>query len=150
MRWQKFVPTWPHLVGPLFRFELLRLVRSGRLFWLRSLYALVLLAILWLIYQRWAAASNWEDRGGNLNIQWFAAQMGRLAEEFTLSLLIAQIAAVVLLAPIYLGTGITDERSRGTLDLLFTTHLQSREIILGKYLARSLILAIFLIAGLPI
>jgi ABC-type transport system involved in multi-copper enzyme maturation permease subunit len=133
MRWSKLHLCWPHLIGPLLRFELLRLARSGRLIWLRCLYALALLTVLWMTIGHRASS-----------------ELGQMAEGFSLSLLVVQNIAVLLLAPLYFATSITDERQRGTLDLLLTTHLCEREIVLDKYLARALALAAIVLAGVPV
>ena len=61
-----------------------------------------------------------------------------------------QNLAVLLLAPAYLATVVTEERDRHTLDMLFTTHLNDREIVLGKLTARMVHLGGVLLAALPI
>src|SRR5262245_25650382 len=146
MRLPKIFARRPHLVGPLFRFELVRLARGGRLIWLRALYALAILGLVWLVFRGWTPVlGRFYPTPEDLQFE-----PGRLAEEFTQSLLVTQNIVVLVLAPLYLGTAITEERTRRTLELLRTTHLSGREIILGKWLARSLILAAVVLAGLPI
>ncbi len=140
MRWRWLRPYQPPLVGPLFRFELLRLSRNGRIIWLRAAYALTLLVLVWTGLWRWHSRISPEA----------TLVPGVFAEELSLSLLVVQCVAVLVLAPLFLGTAIVEERNRGTLDLLFTTHLHAREIVLGKLLARCYILATIVVAGLPI
>ncbi len=60
-----------------------------------------------------------------------------------------QNLAILLLTPAYVGGAIAEERERGTLELLFTSALYNREIVLGKLAARMLHLGAFLLAGLP-
>jgi ABC-type transport system involved in multi-copper enzyme maturation permease subunit len=56
----------------------------------------------------------------------------------------------MVLTPAYLGSAIAEEKERRTLELLFTTHLNNTEIILGKLISRVIHLVGFVIAGLPI
>ncbi len=145
MRWPRLPPFRAYLVGPLFGFDLVRLARGGRLTRLRVLYALALLAVLWSVNQGWLFRTRPSPEDEDP-----LTALGQLAESFTLSLLITQCVAAVLLTPFYLATAIAEERNRGTLELLYTTHLHSHEIILGKYLARVLALSETLLTGLPI
>jgi len=57
---------------------------------------------------------------------------------------------VLVLTPIYMAASIQEERDKGTLPLLFTTHLTAREIVLGKWLSRCIQVGTVLLAGLPV
>src|SRR5262249_17082669 len=70
--------------------------------------------------------------------------------EFSELFLLVQGVAVLILAPLYFGGAISEEKERGTLDFLLTSHLSSREIILGKFAARLLGVAGVLLTGLPV
>ena len=77
-------------------------------------------------------------------------QLVRLAEKFMAAVIFVQNLAVLLLTPAYLATAVTEEREKRSLELLQTTHLYDREIILGKLLGRLTHLAGVLLAGLPV
>ncbi|HMF19528.1 MAG TPA: ABC transporter permease subunit, partial [Gemmataceae bacterium] len=79
-----------------------------------------------------------------------ANALARFAETFVNAILMMQILAVFLLTPAYVAGAIAEEREAGTLDLLFTTHLTDREIVLGKLFARLVHMAGVLLVGLPI
>jgi ABC-type transport system involved in multi-copper enzyme maturation permease subunit len=72
------------------------------------------------------------------------------AQRFILAVLFVQNLAVFLLAPIYLGSCITEEKERRSLELLFISPLRDHEILLGKLFSRMIHLGGVLLAGLPI
>ena len=72
-----------------------------------------------------------------------------LAEKFNTTVIVVQNLAVFALAPVYLATAIT-EGAKGNVDLLHTTQLHDREIILSKLVGRMGHLAGVLLAGLPV
>jgi ABC-type transport system involved in multi-copper enzyme maturation permease subunit len=136
-------------VGPLFYYELVRLARKGRGIILRCGYALAVFAALYVVYQNRFPSYD-------LLIAPFAAPWGstndlaRLAEDFVLAVLWVQSVAIFVLGPAYIAGAFVEDRNQGTLDLLFTTHLTDREIVLGKLAARSVHLGGILLAGLPL
>jgi ABC-type transport system involved in multi-copper enzyme maturation permease subunit len=138
------------LVGPLFYYDLMRLARRGRSTLLRVTYALVLFGALLIAYTN-------RFPGHNLLAAPFAspqtasgAELSLLTESFFYSILVVQTAAVLVLTPAYIAGAISEERERGTLELLFTTHLSDREVVLGKMAGRLAHLAGVLLAGLPL
>jgi ABC-type transport system involved in multi-copper enzyme maturation permease subunit len=137
-------------VGPLFYYELVRLARQWRSTLLRCGYALAILAALYVAYRaRFPRHDLWQSPfspGASLP----ASDMARLAGAFVYAILWVQTAAVFVLTPAYLAGAIAGERERGTLELLFTTPLRDREIVLGKLAARLLHLGGILLAGLPL
>jgi ABC-type transport system involved in multi-copper enzyme maturation permease subunit len=137
-------------VGPLFYYELVRLARRGRSTLLRCNYALALLLALFLAYRaRFPEYDPW-SRSFLPAKPLSAVEMSRLAEGFVYSIFWVQTLAVFVLAPVYLGSAVTEDRERGTLDLLRMTHLSAREIVLGKLFARAAHLGGVLLAGLPL
>ncbi len=138
------------LVGPLFFYELLRLARRGRSTLLRCLYALSLLGVLYFVYAhhfpRAPLLTNPFTGGLGLPL----ADLARLAGGFVAAVVALQGLVVVLCAPAYLAGAIAEERERRSLELLFTTHLSDREIVLGKLCGRLTHLAGVLLAGLPV
>jgi ABC-type transport system involved in multi-copper enzyme maturation permease subunit len=125
------------MLGPHFMMDMLRLARKGRTTFFRVLYVLVQLVALYLL-----------TRGGtreNMQINDFA----RMAQTFSMVMLVLQNVLIVLLSPIYFASVMAEERELGTLELLALTHLTDWEILLGKLGARVLTVASVVLAGLP-
>ncbi len=139
--------AWPKLrwyhVGPHGFFDLVRLARSGRSASVRVAYILVLFAALAISFY---SSTPPDSREREASINWNA----RIAERFCATILVMQNVAVLLLTPIYMAASIQEERDKGTLPLLFTTHLTAREIVLGKWLSRCVQVGMVLLAGLPV
>jgi ABC-type transport system involved in multi-copper enzyme maturation permease subunit len=136
-------------VGPLFHYELVRLARKGRSTVLRCSYALAVFVALGVAYyQRFPGHSLLLDPFAIPEVQ--ARDSASLAEGFVRAILLAQTFAIAVLTPAYLAGAIAGERDRGTLELLFTTHLSDREIVLGKLAAVVTHLAGILLAALPL
>jgi ABC-type transport system involved in multi-copper enzyme maturation permease subunit len=137
------------MFGPLFHYELVRLARRGRSTVLRCAYALAVFVALGVAYyQRFPGHSALTDPFATPEVQ--ARDSAALAEDFVRAMLLAQAIAVAVLTPAYLAGAIAGERERGTLELLFTTHLTDREIVLGKLAAGVTHLAGILLAALPL
>jgi ABC-type transport system involved in multi-copper enzyme maturation permease subunit len=138
-----------HFLGPHFFYDLIRLARRGRSTFVRIAYGFFLLFGLCLVY---AHQFNLDP----LKVIFApgpvlpANALARFAETFVNAILVMQILAVFLLTPAYVAGAIAEEREAGTLDLLFTTHLTDREIVLGKLFARLVHMAGVLLVGLPI
>jgi ABC-type transport system involved in multi-copper enzyme maturation permease subunit len=137
-------------VGPLFYYELVRLARKGRSTLLRCAYALALLGALYFAYRARFSEHDLlaEPFASPASVP--ASQLTTLAQEFVLAILWAQTVAVFVLTPVYLAGAVAEEKEQRTLELLFTTHLLDREIVLGKLAARLTHLAGILLAGLPL
>jgi ABC-type Na+ efflux pump permease subunit len=137
------------MFGPLYYYELVRLSRKGGNIAVRCGYALVTLATLFFVFR---------DRFPDYNpfLHPFAVeaaesrQLARLAHDFVTAVLVVQTVAILVLTPAYLAGSVAGEKERGTLDLLFTTHLTDREIVLGKLAAAATNLGGVLLAGLPL
>jgi ABC-type transport system involved in multi-copper enzyme maturation permease subunit len=142
-------PVRPH-IGPLFFYDLVRLARRGRSTLLRATYTLALFGALWLVYAERFPQHNPLERpfGPEPNVT--IGDRARLAAGFAGALLFLQIAAAVVLTPVYVASAIAEEKEKRTLELLFTTHLLDSEIVLGKLFSRLAHLAGILLAGLPI
>ena len=127
------------LIGPHFYYDLVRLARRGRSTAVRVAYLVTLLLGLWYVYHDTVRGER-TDRN----------DLARLNERYTYAWFALQNFAVLLFAPIYVGSAIAEERERRTLELLHTSELYDREIILGKLAARLLHLVGLLLAGLPV
>jgi ABC-type transport system involved in multi-copper enzyme maturation permease subunit len=137
-------------LGPLFYYELVRLGRRTRGFWLRCVYALALLFALYLAYRGLTPNNDLPGRGFASSAALPAGKLTALAGQFVRAILIAQSVAISILTPAYLSGAIAEEKERGTLDLLLTTQLRNREIVLGKLAVRLLHIGGVLLAGLPL
>jgi ABC-type transport system involved in multi-copper enzyme maturation permease subunit len=125
------------MLGPLYPQELFRLGRRGAFFALRAGVPVGLLAALWAAYPHTA---------GRLPI----AEQARVAGDLFVAVVAVQMAAVWFLAPLFAAAVLTEERERKTLDLLLTTTLTGRELVLGKLAARLTFVGGVLLAGLPV
>jgi ABC-type transport system involved in multi-copper enzyme maturation permease subunit len=63
---------------------------------------------------------------------------------------VLQNIAILVLTPAYVGGAIAEERESRTLELLFTSGLYDREIVIGKLAARVAHIGALSLAGLPI
>jgi ABC-type transport system involved in multi-copper enzyme maturation permease subunit len=130
------------LFGPVLPYDLVRVARRGRYIMLRAVFALVLLGLLYLSYRSYGRGleSGWGD----------PKELAKFAEHFFHLFLLTQFVMVYILTPAYVGDAIAEEKQRGTLDYLLTTHLSAREIVLGKLMSRLANVVLFLLVGLPI
>ena len=130
------------LFGPVFAKEMVEMSRRPRTFWLRAAYGAGLLAVTFVAWNerayRWGRAVN--------PIQ----EMAGIAENVFLSVAVIQFVVVGLLTPVFVGGVVAGERERGSLDLLFTTDLRDREIVLGKLASRLAVALLLIVTGLPV
>jgi len=138
------------VTGPILIHDLVRTARGGRQVLLRTVYACLLVGALFLAFLAWFSPGSILhvlDRGA-LTLP--PGELPRFAESFFSTFMLVQLVAVVLLTPIYTAGALTEEKERRTLDLLLTTSLSDREIVLGKLVARLAPPALLLLTGLPI
>jgi ABC-type transport system involved in multi-copper enzyme maturation permease subunit len=147
------------LIGPHCYFDLIRMARKGRTILFRVLFLLALLAGIWYTYEQHQAG---DDRAGlwarNIArdlrgepMEWnLRNELARFNTECVYTWFLLQNLTILVLGPAYFGGAIAEERERGTLEILFSSALYDREIVLGKLVARSLHLGLFLLAGLPV
>jgi ABC-type transport system involved in multi-copper enzyme maturation permease subunit len=143
------LPLASRLIGPLLVYDLGRLARRGRSTLLRTSYAALLTAGLALV-----SASQFPHALATANIfepqQLTIAERAAVGWSFVLTVLVMQVLAVLVLTPAYLAGAVAEEKENKTLDMLFTTHLSDREIVLGKLFGRLGHLGMVLLAGMPI
>lgn len=125
------------MLGPHFYYDLVRLARKPRNYYLRCAYLTALMIGWWYVYE------GSQPLGGTIN------DYARLARNFSFALLGIQYAVILLLTPIYLAGTIVEERESRTLELLYQTQLTDREILLGKFAARVVHLMFFVLMSLP-
>jgi ABC-type transport system involved in multi-copper enzyme maturation permease subunit len=137
------------MFGPLYYYELVRLARKGRSIVLRCGYVLALFAALFLVYL--TRFPSYDPVGNPFEAATTEGpELAFLAQSFVTAVLVTQTLAVLVLAPAYLAGTFVEEKRRGTLELLFTTHLSDREIVLCKLAAVATHLAGVFLAGLPL
>ena len=142
----------PHAgwIGPHFKSDLLRLARRGRGFGLRVGYILFLLLTLYLLFLLMFPKAESEQAGSSF-LPWASlGDMSRFGERVGSILLLWQCLVLLFIAPPFFTAAILEERQRRTLELLLTTHLHDREIILGILLSRVTYLMGFWLAGFPV
>jgi ABC-type transport system involved in multi-copper enzyme maturation permease subunit len=146
------------LFGPHCYFDLIRMARKGRTVLFRVLFLLALLAGIWYTYEKHRPEEpefDWRRlKIGGVQLAQdepnMRNQLARFNAECVYAWFLLQNLTILILTPAYFGGAIAEERERGTLELLHTSGLYNREIILGKLAARVLHLGAFLLAGLPV
>jgi ABC-type transport system involved in multi-copper enzyme maturation permease subunit len=130
------------MVGPVLHHEMMLGSRRSRAYIFRWIYA------GWLILQ----------------VGWFLLQYGMtnlvtdentyatavVSAWFVQIFVIQQLIFMLLATPVLTSGAITDEKTRGTLQYLMTTDLQSWHIVVGKLLGRVFQVAMLALAGLPL
>jgi ABC-type transport system involved in multi-copper enzyme maturation permease subunit len=142
---------WFRFSGSLVFYELLRAARRDRNVVFRCLYTCLLLGVLCWFYLSWFGSPGeplWKVLLGEHEIS--AAQMPRFAGHFFTTFLAAQLAAVLLVTPVYAAGVIAEEKEHRTLEFLLATPLSNSEILLSKLAARLANLVPLLLAGLPV
>lgn len=134
---------WLKLFGPVLFYELVRVARRRRYFLLRGLYAFALAGVFLWLYLIWVF-----DRGGSEQLS--AREMAVMSEAFFSGFMLVQFLVVTLLVPAVTGGAIAEEKERKTLEFLLATDLRSREIVLGKLVARLANVTLVVLVGLPI
>ena len=138
------------LVGPLGIWELVRLARSGQATRARLLVlyllaiAFMLMPILWFSDIDPLQVYLADDHSLSIN------EGAAFANRFAHVLLQAMLVGVTLMTPAYAAAAVAEEKERGTLELLLTTPLTDREIVLGKAVGRAGFVLASVGAGLPI
>jgi len=134
------------LMGPVFAKEMVEMARRKRYYFNRVLYGLVLLLALFIVFEEFRSRLERQWAPGRLSIR----VMALLAEALFHAICSVQYAAVFLLVPLFLSGVIATEREERTLELLFTTHLSDREIVLGKLCSRMAALLLLIMCSMPI
>ncbi|MGC8640771.1 MAG: ABC transporter permease subunit [Isosphaeraceae bacterium] len=124
--------------GPVFAFESLAAARRWQVYALRSIYVALLLAGLTL---------TWGPSEQTIHS---LAEAARIGQALLYTVIVVQLAVVLLAAPAATAGAICVDKARGTLHHAFVTDLTSREIVLGKLGARLAPILSLLAIGLPV
>jgi ABC-type transport system involved in multi-copper enzyme maturation permease subunit len=128
--------------GPLFKFEVIAAARRWQTYALRVALIGMLLAALFFVYiNDWRI---WSGRKISLNDY---ADLGR---SFATTILITQMAIIMLAAPAATAGAICLDKARGNMTLLMGSMLSSAEIVLGKLGARMIPVFALIAASIPV
>jgi ABC-type transport system involved in multi-copper enzyme maturation permease subunit len=158
---------WVKLFGPVLFYDLVTQARRNRFFVVRGLYALVLLVILFSVYDKffnevrtgWRATSLKAVQVGNSAVfvpvndypnRLTGEDLARFAQLFFGWAMMVQFLAVILLTPAYTAGAVAEEKDRQTLEFLLATDLHNREIVLSKLASRLANLTLLVLTGLPV
>jgi len=126
-------------MNPMIRKELRQRMRERRGWLLPSLYLLVLGAVVTFAY-----FVTTTDRGAS------GVQGSTVGVALFLTLAYAQLALLLLLAPIFSAGSITIEKEQRTLAGLLTSLLTSTQIWWGKFVSSLLFVLLLLVTSLPV
>jgi ABC-type transport system involved in multi-copper enzyme maturation permease subunit len=143
-------PPRAGIVGPLFRWELVRLARRGQDARARFILAASLFAILTAFTLIWFHNIPPDELFVGTAQEMSLNESAKFADRFATTFLLAQICVLALLTPAYAAGGISEEKEKQTFVFLLASDLTSREILLGKFLGRLVFLLGVMFAGLPI
>ncbi len=129
------------LLGPIFAKEAVEIARRPRYYFNRVLYGAALLLALLIV---------WENHANRFSGTMSIHAMARVAGALFSAVSIVQFGAVFLFVPLFLCGVLASEREEHTLELLFTTRLSDRQIVLGKLFSRLAALAVLVLCGLPV
>ncbi len=132
------------MFGPLFGFELIRLLRRRAFHLQRGAYVLALFLALLLIYNDSFGLIPSSHNPITRN------QLAQFGESFLNAFIVVQFIAILLLVPVYLGGAIVEERVRKSWDFLISSPLPTHQIVFGKLFARMIVVFMILAAGLPV
>ncbi|MCH7753033.1 MAG: ABC transporter permease, partial [Planctomycetes bacterium] len=130
--------------GPIFRVEMVSTARRKRYFALRVLYAALILLVLWTSYESTSFSRSFGNPGTSIQ------QGTMLATTFFVSFSWLQMLTILTVGPALAVGTIAAERERRTIEYLFATDLANHEIVLGKTVARLMLLGKLVLVGLPI
>lgn len=135
------------LAGPIFRVEMVSAARRDRYFWLRVIYALIILFVLWTVYINLSLGAT---RPGGELVGASIRERAQAAAYFFVAFSWVQLIGLLAVAPAMAVGTIATERERRTIEYLFATDLSNSEIVLGKTIARLLLVCKFALVSLPI
>jgi ABC-type transport system involved in multi-copper enzyme maturation permease subunit len=118
--------------NPIFNREFKAMTRSWRLHAFAVALVLILSSILAVLWPRAGVFSRFDSQ-----------------EMFTV-FLVTNLALLIVTVPAFTATSITDERERGSFDLLFTTLLSPLDIMLGKMASAAVIGLVLVGLTLPV
>ena len=149
---RRLIPKAPKAgwVGPLFKWELVRLARRGQDARARFILAVALLFVLTAFTLIWFPHTDPSELFFGTSQTVTLNESAKFADSFALTFILAQLAVLVLLAPAYAAGAISEEKEKRTFTFLLVSDLTNREIVFGKFLGRLAFLLGVMVAGLPV
>jgi ABC-type transport system involved in multi-copper enzyme maturation permease subunit len=121
--------------NPIFGRELLTLLRSKKAFTILAVYLTLSAAVV---------LGSWPREAAQTLVQ------GAISRELFSLFALGQLLLLGLLVPATLGSSVTTEKEGETLDLLLTTPLNARQILVGKLFSGLFYLGILLVTSVPV
>ena len=140
----------PHLIGPLFGYDLIASTRRGQHAGLRVFIAVLLLITLYVVYASRVHGFDPFENPFKAGMAIDPRESQGFARSFVTWFMIVQFGAIILITPVVVADAIAREKERRALDFLFVTALTDREIILGKLGSRLAYMFGVILTGLPI
>ncbi|MCS6993412.1 MAG: ABC transporter permease [Anaerolineales bacterium] len=128
--------------NPVIRKELRGIMRGRRAFWLVTGYVTIISVFVALMYLVMAVQANYTP----VDVQ-FRQNVGKLLFG---TVVLMELLLISFIAPALTAGAITSEREHRTFDLLRTTLLSARSLVLGKLCVALVYLFLLMLAGLPI
>jgi ABC-type transport system involved in multi-copper enzyme maturation permease subunit len=130
------------MIANVFQHDFLTAERRGRQHFLRWIYAAwLLMQAFFFIYKDFILNSYVQRRSA----PWYSGASQLLDVYVT-----QQMVLLLLLVPALAAGAVADEKTRGTLQHLFATEINSRQFLFGKLLARTAQVYLLLLPGLPL
>ncbi len=127
--------------NPVVLKELRGRMRGARAFWVLGIYLLLMSAFVTLLYVLYVASTSSVYGGGN----------SQLVGKFVFGVIVGiELFLVCFIAPAFTSGAISGERERQTYDLLRTTLLAPRALVLGKLTSALSYVFLLLLAALPL
>ena len=130
------------VTGPVLTKELLVTSRRGRTYLLRGLYVALLLAFVVAFWQA--------TLGQDAQVAYSSYEMASTGRGIISGIAWFQFAVLPILAVITLSTSISDEIYHGTAAVLFATPVRGLQVVTGKLLGRTLVMANLVVIALPL
>jgi hypothetical protein len=134
---------WREWLGrnPVMVKELRGRMRGSRAFWVLSAYLVLMSGFVLLLYTVYVAATNSASSGVS----------NQLVGKFVFGAVVSiELMLVCFIAPAFTAGTISGERERQTYDLLRTTLLPARALVLGKLGSALSFILLLLVAALPL
>jgi len=130
--------------NPVVTKELRSRMRGSRAYWVLFIYLSILAVTLFLSYLSWWTTHNSNIQGGGASVSFTAGRT------FFLTLFAVQAVLISLIMPALTSGAISIEREQRTFDLLRSTTLPTRSIVLGKLFSSLSFVCLLLTASLPL
>ena len=133
------------MLGPLFHKELLEVSRRARYYVARTLVGLVLLLGLWLAVRPFAIVTT----GYGYEVSASMAQMSAVGRGVFVGWASLLLLGLYAFVPAVVSALVAGEKDGRTFEVLLTTCLEDREILVGKLASRLLLVLVMILSSFP-